>query len=206
MSVKALLVAAVAASALATPAAALTVTEDFETLAPKDTPLPALVSPVGTFTGLAGSPFPNVFIASPGYTNFGPGNNPTTSSVLVANGDESFEVSLAFAAQSLSMTVYLNDLGGATISAFNGANLLASFTFPADGDSSNNLSGIGFFVPKNTPITRFTFVSVGGGQLNTGIDNVSITAVPEPATWAAMLAGFALAGFALRRQGRRALA
>jgi hypothetical protein len=191
--------------ALGSPAAALTLTETFETLAPKDTPLPSLVSPVGTFTGQAGTPFANVFIASPGYTNFGPGNNPTTSSVLTANGDESFDVTLAFAARRISMDLFLNDLGPATLTLFNGSAFVASFTFNADASAANNNPSV-FYEGSSVVVTRFTFVSTNGGSLNTGIDNVSITAVPEPATWAAMLAGFAVAGLALRRQGRRALA
>jgi len=58
---------------------------------------------------------------------------------------------------------------------------------------------------------RFTF-SVDDGRKITGIqlasngysfevDNIAISAVPEPATWAMMIAGFAMVGFGLR--GRR---
>lgn len=204
MYVKALLAAA--AVLVAAPASALTITETFETLAPKDTPIAgSLVSPVGTFTGLAGTPFANVFIASPGYTNFGPGNNPTTSSVLVANGDESFDVTLAFAARSISLDFYLNDLGPATVRFFSGATQVSDFTFPADAEPANNFQSLGV-VSVAQPITRFTFISTNGGLLNTGIDNVTITAVPEPEVWGLMIGGFALAGFGLRRQARRALA
>lgn len=201
-----LLTGTLAAALLATgsPAAALVITETFETLAPKDTPLVSLVSPVGTFTGLAGTPFANVFIASPGYDNFGPGNNPTTSSVLVANGDESFEVTLSRAASQISMELYLNDLGPTTLNFYNGATLLGGFMFGADAFAANNRPSVLF--SGLTPITRFTFESVGGGQLNTGIDNVSITAVPEPESWAMMIGGFALAGAALRRRARRGMA
>nr|WP_281422184.1 PEPxxWA-CTERM sorting domain-containing protein [Sphingobium xanthum] len=47
-----------------------------------------------------------------------------------------------------------------------------------------------------------TFVSTLGGRLNTGLDNISLTplgAIPEPASWALMIGGFALAGAAMRR-------
>ncbi|HEV2569873.1 PEPxxWA-CTERM sorting domain-containing protein [Sphingomonas sp.] len=203
MSVKFLLAAT--AIALAAPVSPLTITERFGTLAPKDTPLPSIVSPVGTFTGAAGSPFANVFIASPGYNNSGPGNNPTTSSILVANGDESFDVTLAFAARSISMDVYLNDLGPATVTLFNGNATVASFTFLADASPANKFSTVSFSSTL-TQVTRFTFVSTNGGSLNTGLDNVSITAVPEPASWAMMIGGFAFAGAALRRRPRPVLA
>ena len=199
------IITAAALMAAVTPASALVITETFETLAPKDTPLPSLISPVGTFTGAAGTPFANVFIASPGYNNFGPGNNPTTSSVLVANGDESFDVALAFGASSLSVELYLNDLGPATIRVFSGATELTTGTYFADADPSNNRQTFSYSTSLG-PITRFTFASTGGGQLNTGIDNVSIVAVPEPASWAMMIGGFALAGAAARRRERAALA
>jgi hypothetical protein len=38
----------------------------------------------------------------------------------------------------------------------------------------------------------------------TGLDNVSVAAVPEPATWTMMIGGFGLAGAALRRRVRAA--
>lgn len=39
---------------------------------------------------------------------------------------------------------------------------------------------------------------IGGGNAGVFLDNVSVTAVPEPATWAMMAAGLALMGAALR--------
>jgi hypothetical protein len=46
--------------------------------------------------------------------------------------------------------------------------------------------------------------SDGSGDNYAGLDNVRLTAVPEPAAWAMMIAGFGLAGATLRR--RRGLA
>ena len=40
------------------------------------------------------------------------------------------------------------------------------------------------------------------GDTSVGLDNVTISAVPEPATWAMMLLGFGMVGFALRRRGQ----
>lgn len=111
--------------------------EDFESIAPKDTPLPTLVTAVGTFTPFAGVPFSNVWVASPGYTNFGPGNNPTTSSILTANGDEGWWLDLAFPAREVSLDIYLNDLGPAEISFYGSSmNWMLSVTYPADADST----------------------------------------------------------------------
>ena len=48
-----------------------------------------------------------------------------------------------------------------------------------------------------------TFLSIGtpnGLPPIAALDGVSVTAVPEPATWALMLAGFGMVGFAVRRR------
>jgi PEP-CTERM motif len=192
---------AAAAALAALPAQALTITETFEALGPRDTIISApLVTSIGTITGLAGSPGPNVFLASPGYTNFGAGNNPTTSVILTGNGDEHFEANLAFAAHTVAMDVYLNDLGPAELRFFNGSTLLFTYMFGVSDPNFQTVSYANFV----TPINRFTFVSTLGGQLNTGLDNISISGgpgvVPEPASWAMLIAGFGLVGAVRRRQ------
>lgn len=76
------------------------------------------------------------------------------------------------------------------------------------------LTGSGFFgLRSDTAFTSVTFALVGtpGGILEPfGIDNVrsnaGVAAVPEPASWAMMIAGFGMAGGALRRRGRLAFA
>lgn len=50
-----------------------------------------------------------------------------------------------------------------------------------------------------TPLA-FEFRGLGSTAADFAIDNVSMTAVPEPATWALMIGGFALAGMQLRRR------
>jgi hypothetical protein len=45
-----------------------------------------------------------------------------------------------------------------------------------------------------------TFTGVFSGDRTSFIDNVALTSVPEPSTWAMMLAGFGMMGFALRRR------
>ncbi len=47
----------------------LTLEEDFESVTPKNTALSSFTSNGNTHTGFAGSPFPNVFISGPGFTN-----------------------------------------------------------------------------------------------------------------------------------------
>jgi len=47
---------------------------------------------------------------------------------------------------------------------------------------------------------NFQFTGLGVTAADFGLDNVSMTAVPEPATWALLIAGFALVGISMRRR------
>ena len=62
----------------------------------------------------------------------------------------------------------------------------ASFTFNTGTATSVTLS--------------FVDLNLAGGGNDFGIDDVSLTAVPEPATWGLMLAGFAMVGVTARRR------
>lgn len=193
-----------ALAACAAPVSAATV-ETFETLGPKDVLLPTVLSPIGIFNPAPGGAG-NLVISSPGYTNYGAGNNPTTTSILTANGDESFEFLLAAPASAVFMDVYLNDLGPATLTYFNGASQIGQLLFASDANPGNNfLSQVGFNFGTANQITRITWLSTLGGQLNTGIDNVTVTfagVVPEPSAWALLIAGFGVVGGAMRARRR----
>lgn len=180
--------------------------EDFEGVsgAELNTPLPSLSLASGTYTGLAGSPFPNVFVSGPGFTNYGAGNNPTTSQILTANGDESFDVILAAPTTALGMNLFLNDLGDATVTFYDSTdNILGTTTYFSAAD---NFQFLGLVGDPGESIARFTFESTLGRSVNTGIDNLyAVTAVPEPATWAFMIVGFGLVGGAMRKQRKASL-
>lgn len=168
--------------------------EDFESMPAKDVALPSLSTLVGTFLPVGGG---NVFVASPGYTNFGPGLNPTTSSILTASGPENFEWTLSFTAATVWLDIYLNDLGPAMMSFYDASDtLLTSFSYASDSDSSNNLVSLFYDAGANV-ITRATFVSTLGGVLNTGLDNITIAqsvpgGVPAPSALALTLLGLGL--------------
>ncbi len=175
-------------------AASPTLIEDFESVSPKDTALPTLTHNDITYTPFAGSPSPNVWVASPGYTNFGPGvTQPTTTSILVANGDEDFLATFATPFTAVGFDVYLNGLGPATVSVMNGATILDTFTFP---DAADDKEFLGFI--SAVPITGFRWTSTLGGRLNTGIDNIEAASVPEPATL--LLVGSGLVAAVRRRR------
>jgi hypothetical protein len=59
-----------------------------------------------------------------------------------------------------------------------------------------------FFDPTSGGSTTFALQDGGNDNIGVVIDNLSLSvgAVPEPATWAMMLAGFGLAGMAVRRR------
>ncbi len=42
--------------------------------------------------------------------------------------------------------------------------------------------------------------TIGGGFGGVALDNIAVNAVPEPATWALMLGGFGMVGFAMRKR------
>jgi hypothetical protein len=48
-------------------------------------------------------------------------------------------------------------------------------------------------------ITNLTAVPNGN---DLGLDDISLTVIPEPTTWALMVAGFGMVGFAMRRRNR----
>jgi hypothetical protein len=60
------------------------------------------------------------------------------------------------------------------------------------------------FTPMSTGVYTLSFEGMGGDNIGMLLDNVNVTAVPEPGTYALMALGLAaVAGFARRRQGAR---
>lgn len=159
-------------------AASTAVIESFESTGfPLHTAIPAFSHNGLTFTGLAdGVPFPNVYIYPPGGSEFGAGVAvPLTTTVLTANGEEHFSVAFDTPRYAVGFDVYLNGLGPLQINVFNAETLLDSFSFPGN---QNDKAYLGF--TSTTAVTSFEWVALGGGLVNTAIDNIA-TEVPEPA-------------------------
>lgn len=77
------------------------------------------------------------------------------------------------------------------------------------GSSVDNLtvgSGVGFtthtllFTPGTSGLYSVIFQNAGGDNVGALLDNVSVMAVPEPETYAMLLSGLGLLGFAVRRR------
>ena len=76
------------------------------------------------------------------------------------------------------------------------------FSFDSTGASKVNMGWSKYtynFLATGTS-TTLSFASQNAGAYGAALDNVSVNAVPEPATWALMLIGFAAVGFGMRRR------
>ena len=64
-----------------------------------------------------------------------------------------------------------------------------------------------FFTPSTATSFSFSFANAGGDNVGAILDDVSVSlaVVPEPASWAMMIAGFGLVGAGLRRRESRAV-
>jgi hypothetical protein len=184
-----------------------TLIENFATAVPKDAPVPTFVLPSGTYTGLAGSPFPNVFVSSPGYTNYGAFVGTTTQFILTANGDENIVAAFSTPHQAVGFDAFFNGLGPGTLTVFGfGNSVLGSFAFPATGvDPATGLADEGYLGFKSSALVYgFQWDTTLGGQLNTGFTDISVNSgVPEPSTWAMLLIGFAGLGFAAYQRTKK---
>ena len=185
--------------------------EDFSTAPVKDAPLSSLTLNGITYTGLAGSPFPNVFVSSPGYSNYGANVGLTTEYILTSNGDENNVAAFSTTYTAVGFNAFYNGLGDGTLTVFGPASaVIGTFLFSGGFNPATGLADRGYLgFTSSAPITGFQWDTTAGGQLNTGFTNISVgtagVGVPEPATWTLMLAGFGGLGAMLRRR-RAALA
>lgn len=171
--------------------------ETFESAPTKDSALSTLTLNGVTYQGFAGTPSPNVYVVSAGANNFGAGVGTTTSSILSANGDEDFTATFSTSYTAIGFDSYLNGLGAATVKVFNGSTLLATYTYASSVDTKEYLG-----IVSTSPITSIRWTSTLGASLNTGIDNISVGAVPEPAVAASVVAVLALIGACVVRHWR----
>jgi hypothetical protein len=109
----------------------------------------------------------------------------------------SFLADLLTAYTTTNQTVYNNELAALTSYAGPGVKV-------GEGTYTPNGTGGATVALNNVPLNNTSFykVSITGSSTVDGAygGTVSATAVPEPATWAMLLAGFGAVGFAMRRR------
>jgi hypothetical protein len=151
-------------------AVSTTLLEDFESFVPKDTQFPSFTSNGVTYAGFVGFGGGNVWVASPGYTNFGAGvPQPTDTSILTADGPEDFTANFSTPYGAVGFDTYFNGLAPTTVAFYDAQGPLGTIVLDV---SLNNKGYLG--VVSTDPITSFRWTNMMGGTLNTGIDNISV--------------------------------
>jgi hypothetical protein len=82
---------------------------------------------------------------------------------------------------------------------------LAPVTFHGIDGTSGSVAGVASrlsFV-ATAPTTMLVFASASQSAASPMIDNVTVSTVPEPASWALMIAGFGLVGVVMRHRANR---
>ena len=129
---------------------------------------------------------------------------------LSANGDENFQIQLSSGLTfgAIGLDYATNAFNAPVVSLFTSAGvLIGAFAVPQAPQT------VGFFGLISSTAIGYATTTVDRGYISdTAIDNVRIgplqdvAGVPEPAAWALMIAGFGLAGIALRRRRSAVLA
>lgn len=141
-----------------------------EPLWPVDQPLAGTWTVGGaSFTGFAGTPFPNVYIQPAAIeAPFGTGN------WMTANGDENIDIEPLALPTALAFDAKSNEFGPATVRVFG----------PDDEEIGTLVIPIGTIrfvgVTSNVPISRVNFSSTLGAITNTGFDTLRVAERAAP--------------------------
>ena len=201
---------AVAFAAMTTAASAATIVNgDFETLPASGVPTGWTVTPgteigvivasaYGPCCGVSGTPaqLANKFVS------FGAGN--------LANISKLSQIFTTVAGQSYTVKFDFGVLGNGAQTLFadilNGSSSLTSgsWTQSANNNLGTTFSTSGLTFIAGGASTQISFnVNAATNNVDGILDNVSVSAVPEPATWLMMILGFGFVGGAMRSRQRQ---
>lgn len=185
-------------------AAGQLVTQTFNTFT-SDTSFQNIPLSLGDFsivgTGTAQSNRNFVDVSPFMFATQGTGDGSPFAALLVAAAGGS-EVTVSFLSPITAWGADFGDISQGNVQRTS-INLAGTSYVPA----STGQTAVRFFgFVSDTPFSTVTFRSTGTND-GFGIDNVSYAAsvaaaVPEPATWAMLIAGFAAIGLTMRRRGR----
>ncbi len=90
---------------------------------------------------------------------------------------------------------YTQNLSGKTADVILGSTTLTTLIGTSTWQSWSTT-----FIGTGSPTTLTIAEVVGGNNGGIVLDNISVTAVPEPASWAMLITGFGMVGYGLRRR------
>jgi hypothetical protein len=155
----------------------------------------------GTFNGTT-TPGPNLAFEGTQYLDLvGQGGTGGISQTLSLTPGGTYDLTFAFSNNGFSPNESTSASASFMIDGLSG-------TVSHSTATASNLNWLifsGNFVATGTDTLNFTNLT-GGPNEGIFLDAISITAVPEPATWAMMLLGFGAIGFAMRRRRSLTLA
>ena len=141
----------------------------------------------------------NLYVAAPTGAAVAVGDIefPMASNVLTASGNE--DITLTFAGPAplaVGFASFTNRFDAPVVSVFDTASvLIGSYTLTQLPDSAGFVG-----ITSTVGIGSVRWLADRGGIKDTANDNVYVGTIPEPSTWALMLAGVALTGFLSRRR------
>lgn len=204
------IIAALASTlALSTSAGAATLFSDnFDGEVPGLNAVPSQWSIVdGTVDIIGSGPNGSLFDLLPGHGYYLDLDGSTNNAALMSHGPLALNAGTVYTLSFLLAGSQRGDTNSMTYGMdWNGDNVLdlfASVALPSEAPFTSFT--LPFIAPITTTSARIIFNHAGGDNLGLLLDNVALsTPVPEPETYAMLVAGFGLLGFIARRRKRRA--
>jgi hypothetical protein len=160
-----------------------------------------LVTGGGFVTGTNGDLYAQPFGSTGYYYAVGPSTSSTGTIDLSSFGDIS-SISFIWGSVDSYNTLQFLDASMNVLASFSGNDIIN----PADGNRTDAATNpLVTFDLTGSDVGNFTYLRLLSSGNSFEIDNLWIGAVPEPASWALMLLGFAGIGVAMRRRRKLGL-